>query len=154
MRQIFAILFSAIGFFAPLHELFIMVIVFIGVDFVTGCLASYRRMHRDGKTWYFSSFAAWRTLYKLILSILGIVLFWLFPVYIFKEVDMLQNAPNVFCGAVCGVELWSWLENAGDITGSPAFSWVRKITINKVRAWDSAIGEPVPNEKTNNNDTK
>ena len=37
---------------------------------------------------------------------------------------MQLNLANLFAGFVCGVELWSFLENAATISRSPLFDWL------------------------------
>ena len=36
------------------------------------------------------------------------------------------NLANLFTGFVCGVELWSFIENASTISRAPLFEWLSK----------------------------
>jgi hypothetical protein len=36
------------------------------------------------------------------------------------------NLANIFTGFVCGVELWSFIENASTISRAPLFEWLSK----------------------------
>ena len=40
---------------------------------------------------------------------------------------------NAFCGFVCAVEFWSFLENAACISNHPLFRWLKKYMGKKVK---------------------
>ena len=93
---------SLVALFAPVAPLMWCVAAFIGVDFATGVAASRAEARRDGRAWYFESREAWRTVRKLGFAIVAIAMA--------RIVDTLPA--GLFAGFVCGVEMWSFLENA------------------------------------------
>lgn len=125
---------SAIAFFTPIHGLLICAFVFVGIDFITGIAASYKRSQKNHADWGFESYKAWRTVYKLVFIFGGIVLSWLIDTHVLAFMDM--HLANLFTGFVCGVEFWSYLENAAEISEHPVFKWLRKYMKKKI---DTAI---------------
>lgn len=116
-----AALFSLL---TPVRPLIVCAIVFVGIDFITGVVASYKRASRKGVPWAFESQKAWRTILKLGFVLCGIVLAWLIDVWILPFMHL--HMANLFTGFVCGVEFWSYLENAADISNHPVFRWLKK----------------------------
>ena len=57
---------AMLGIIAPFQTMVLCVMIFIGIDFITGILASYNRFREAGKAkkWRFESIIAWRTIYK------------------------------------------------------------------------------------------
>lgn len=90
---------------------------------MTGVVASYKRDTRRGELWAFESEKAWTTIVKLFFVLAGIVLAWLIDAYIL--LFMTLNLANLFTGFVCGVEFWSYLENASEISNHPIFRWLK-----------------------------
>lgn len=112
-----------------LLPLFICVIVFEIVDFVTGCWKSAIVAKSKGGHFAFESIKAWRTIYKVIFIFVGIVLSEMLDATICEERIRLAN---IFTSFVCGVEFWSFLENAAVISDHPIFRWLRKFMKEKV----------------------
>ena len=54
----------------------------------------------------------------------GIVMTWLIDSFVLGFMDL--NLANLFTGFVCGVELWSFVENAERISQSKLFGWLRR----------------------------
>lgn len=119
-----AMLLAVISIFAPISPLIFCVVLFIGVDFITGVWASHKTAKRDNKIWFFRSCEAWRTLYKLGFTIIAISMAWIVESYVIDFVDI--KLAKLFAGFVCGVELWSFLENATMISDAPYFLWMRR----------------------------
>lgn len=113
-----------------LFPLFITVTVFEVVDFVTGCIKSGVVAKRQGKKFAFESVKAWRTIYKYVFLLIGIVLCEMLDHTVALE-GRLRFA-NYFTGFACGVEFWSFLENAAIISDHPLFRWLRKFMKFKV----------------------
>ena len=113
-----------------LLPLFITVTIFEFVDFITGCVKSGVVAKRQGKTFAFESVKAWRTIYKYIFLLIGIVLCEMLDHTVALE-GRLRFA-NYFTGFACGVEFWSFLENAAIISDHPLFRWLRKFMKFKV----------------------
>lgn len=122
-----------IGFFAPVGNLILMVIEFIFVDFFIGIWASRARAKKAGRLseWGFESLKAWRTIWKLVFAVIGIVLAYHLDELVLSFVDL--HLARIFCGFICGVELWSFLENAACISNHPVFRWLSKYMGKKVR---------------------
>lgn len=119
------LLSAAAAFFAPIAGLTVCALVFVGTDFVTGVIADCRRTIRCGRRWRFESRQAWRTVRKAGFLVTAIAMAWMMDVCILDSANM-QTA-RLIAGFACGVELWSVLENASDITGSPLFMHLRRL---------------------------
>ncbi len=121
--------------FAPVRGLIVCAAVFVAIDFATGVAASHARARRAGLKWTFSSRRAWDTVTKLVFVMAGIALAWMLDSVVFTFVEL--HLAKIFTGFVCGVEFWSYLENAGDISGHPIFRALKNILKKKV---DKATG--------------
>ena len=104
--------------FAPIGPLVACAVVFIGIDFLSGVAASRAAARREGRAWYFESREAWRTVLKLALAITAIAMAWLIDSCILDFMEL--NVARLFTGFTCGVELWSFLENASQLSDAPA----------------------------------
>lgn len=108
------------SYFAPVEPLLLCAMAFVVVDFVTGVLADRTKTHRQGLTWHFESRKAWKTVRKLSFVMGGIVLAFMLDGLLEPIVSL--RLANLFTGFVCGVEFWSYLENAATATGEELFS--------------------------------
>ncbi|MEG2365610.1 MAG: phage holin family protein [Alistipes sp.] len=117
--------------FAPIAPLVVCAILFIGIDFVTGAAASRAVALRDGRTWWFESRQAWRTVTKLGLVITAIAMSWLIDSCILGFMQL--NLARLFTGFTCGVELWSFLENASQLSDAPLFGWLKRYAHRRIR---------------------
>lgn len=110
--------------FAPIGPLLATALVFIGVDFLTGVAADRTAARRRGRQWYFESGKAWRTVVKAALAVTAIAMAWLLDRCVpdFLHLD----AARLFAGFICGVELWSFLENAAQLSEAPLFRALRR----------------------------
>ena len=106
----------------PIAPLIATALLFIAIDFVTGIMASRTVARREGREWWIESRKAWRTVYKAGFTAVAIVMMWLIDHVLLGFMNL--NLANLFTGFVCGVELWSFLENATTISSSPLFSWL------------------------------
>lgn len=117
--------------FAPMGPLVITTMLFIGIDFFSGVVADRVTAHREGRTWYFESCKAWRTVLKLALAVTAIAMAWLLDTCV---LDFMQlNLARMFAGFTCGVELWSFLENAAQLSDAPMFRWLRRFVRRRIR---------------------
>ena len=96
--------------FAPIGPLAATTVVFIGVDFLSGVAADRAAALREGRAWYFESCKAWRTVLKLALALTAISMAWLIDSCVLDFMRL--NLARLLTGFTCGVELWSFLENA------------------------------------------
>ena len=115
--------------FQTLLPLFVAVLVFEVVDFTTGVWKSAVVARRNGSRFAFESVKAWRTIYKVLLLLVGIVLAEMLDGVVSDTRFRLANYFTAFC---CGVEFWSFLENAAVISNHPIFRKLRKYMKLKV----------------------
>lgn len=136
-------------YFAPVQTLILIVLEFIAIDFVIGVIASRVRAKRAGKLeeWGFESDKAWHTVWKAVLTIIGIVLASHIDTYIITFFDL--HLTNIFCGFVCGVEFWSFLENSACISNHPIFKWLKKYMGEKVKEGLNIDPEDLENASKN-----
>ncbi len=123
-KYVSAIALSLAALFAPIYPLILCVMLFIAVDFVSGVWASRHRALSQNVAWYFESEEAWRTLYKLGFTLIAIAMAWIIESCILDFVEL--RLARLFTGLVCGVEMWSFLENAAHFSDTPYFEWMRK----------------------------
>ena len=128
--------------FDNLLPLFIAVVVFEVTDFVTGVIKSGVVSKRKGGRFAFESVKAWRTIYKFVLILIGIVLAELLD-QTFGNDGRLKLA-NYFTAFCCGVEFWSFLENAAVICDHPIFRMLKKVMREKVEDQINATFEDEP----------
>lgn len=119
MKYLSGIIAGVISFFAPVEPLLIIAMAFVAVDFLTGVLADRHKVRASGDVWHFESHKAWRTITKLSFVMAGIMLAWMMDSLLMPIVNL--RLANIFTGFVCGVEFWSYLENATAITGEARF---------------------------------
>lgn len=120
---------AVLSLLAPIQGLIICAMIFITIDFVTGIMASYKRAGRTGTEWGFESAKAWTTVYKLGFVMAGIVLAWLIDYCILDFMNL--RLAKIFTGFVCGVEFWSYLENAAEISNHPLFRKLGRVLRRK-----------------------
>lgn len=111
-------------FVQNLLPLFITVMIFELVDFITGVIKSAVVAKRTKQRFAFESVKAWRTIYKFVFILVGIVLAEMLDQTIAAETRL--RFANYFTAFCCGVEFWSFLENAAVISDHPLFRWLRR----------------------------
>jgi hypothetical protein len=116
--------------FTPIQPLILCALSFIAVDFVTGVFASRCEAKQRGERWYFSSHEAWRTIRKAGFVLLTISMCWLVESCILSFMTL--NLTRLVTGAICGVEMWSFLENASVLSDAKLFGWLRNYVKRKV----------------------
>ena len=121
---------ALIALTAPVAPLAWCVVGFIAFDFLTGIMASRTEARREGREWWFESRKAWRTILKAVFVVVGIVMAWVIDSCVLEFMHL--NLARLFTGFVCGVELWSFLENAAAISHSPLLAWLGKIVKRRV----------------------
>lgn len=118
------------AFFAPAAPLIGCALLFIAVDFVAGVCADRAVTRQAGRPWYFESRKAWRTAVKLALALTAIVMAWLLQRFVLDFVDL--HIDRICTGFICGVEFWSFLENAAQLSDAPAFRWIRRYVRKRI----------------------
>lgn len=129
-RYFSAVAASICGLLCPIAPLITTATLFIVVDFITGVIASRAAAQREGGEWWFESRKAWRTVVKAGFVAIAIVMMWVLDYHVLEFMHL--NMAKLFTGFVCGVELWSFLENAATISRSPLFEWLRRWVKHRV----------------------
>lgn len=129
-RFVNGLLLGLTALFAPIKPVILCALAFILVDFVTGVLASRCEAKKRGEKWYFSSREAWRTIRKAGFVLLTIAMSWLIEYCILDFVTL--HITRIIAGAICGVEMWSFLENASVLSDGKLFTWLRNYVQRKV----------------------
>lgn len=137
-------------FFDNLLPLFIMATVFELIDFITGVIKSATIAKRKKEKFCFESVKAWRTIYKYIFILLGILMAEMLDMTLAAETRL--RFANYFTAFCCGVEFWSFLENAAVISNHPVFRWLRKFMRMKVedQIGSDFQGNPKPKKDIGN----
>lgn len=123
-------LLSLLSLFAPIGELVFCALLFIVIDFITGVLADRKQALREGREWFFESGLARLTIRKAALTILTIAMARLLDCWVLPPLQL--NLAKLFTGFVCGVEFWSFLENAAQLSEDPIFRWLRRYARRRV----------------------
>ena len=129
--------------------LFIMVTVFELVDFITGVIKSAVVAKRTKQRFAFESVKAWRTIYKYVFILIGIILAEMLDQTVANETRL--RFANYFTAFCCGVEFWSFLENAAVISDHPLFRWLRKFMKFKLEDEIGMTFEDAKNEDIKSN---
>ncbi len=116
--------------FAPIAPMVGCTLVFIGIDFVTGTAADRMMTRREGSAWHFESRKAWRTVIKTALALTAIVMAWLIDSRILGHTE--PQITRIFTGFACGVELWSFLENAAQLSDARLFKVLRRYVGHRI----------------------
>ena len=95
------------GWFAPIVPLVACVFGFIAVDFLTGVAASRAVARREGRP------------------------AWAVDRHVLDFMDL--HAARLFTGFACGVEFWSFLENAAQLSDAPLFRWLKRYVRRRMR---------------------
>ena len=138
MREFFLSLgLAALAYFSPLYEMFVVLMLFVAADLVTGILASKRRNIPRTSRRLRKSAA------KLVNYILALVLAYAAERAFDVEWFVAHRAIGAF---ICAVEMLSILENMAVITAHPVFLAIVKWFRGKAAAKDDLVRELI-NEK-------
>ena len=122
---------ALVGMLCPITPLIAVAMVFITIDFITGIVASRIEAKRANEPWRLESRKMWRTVAKAGFVALAIVMMWIIDSMLLGFMHL--NLTNIFTGFVCGVELWSFFENASTISGVEIFEWLGRWIKSKLR---------------------
>lgn len=122
---------GVLSFFAPIGSTVLCVVCFVAMDFVTGVVADRCQAKREGREWYFESHRAWQTLLKAGFLAVAIAMAWMIDNCVLDFMGL--RTARMLAGFACGVELWSMLENASEISDSPLFTILRKYLRRQVK---------------------
>lgn len=129
-KYISGVLLSLAALFAPIVPLIWCVVGFIGFDFITGVVASRTESREHGKEWYFESHLAWRTAQKLGFTIIALCMAFCIDEFMLDFLSL--HLTKLFAGFVCGVEMWSFLENACRVSDAPLLRYLKRYVRRKV----------------------
>lgn len=118
------VLTAIIGFLEPIGVLFLWLLIFIMVDFVSGIYASLV----EGKI--ITSYKMQKTVIKFIMYSTSIFLLRGIDVYMLPFVDL--YLARIGCTLICGIELYSIFENCYRITGNNVFKVLTQFTLRKI----------------------
>ena len=111
---------SVAALFAPVQPLVCCALAFVCVDFATGVAASYKRAGRMKRPWAFESDKAWRTVYKAGLRH-GRHRDDVADRHLHPPVRKGCAWPTCSQDSSAAWSLWSYLENAAEISEHPLF---------------------------------
>lgn len=117
--------------FAPVGPLVATALLFIGADFLSGVAADRAAARRAGRRWYFESCKAWHTVTKAALAVTMIAMAWLLDTCVLGFMQL--HAANLLAGFTCGVELWSFTENAAQLSDARLFRYLRRYVRRRIR---------------------
>lgn len=115
---------SLMAFFEPIEVLVLWMLIFIGADMITGIHAS---LTEGG---HIQSCKLQRTVHKFVLYAMTICLLEGMDRYILDLVNC--HLANIGAAIICGIELWSIMENCYRITGNRVFKILISFTLKKV----------------------
>lgn len=151
-RGLFAVIGALLAFLQPVKALCILVITFIAIDFVVGCLAGRRRALNNGQRWYFQSRKAWRTVEKLAYALVAVVMSFALDTYIIGDPTLYIT--KSIAGLVCGWEFWSYMENAGDLSEAKFFKVLGRFARKEIEKRTDIDITQVIKEEMKNEDNK
>ena len=125
-----ALFVALVSLFTPIHAVVMCALLFIAIDFVTGVAADRAEARREGRKWYFESREAWRTVRKSGFVVMSIAMMWLVESCILNFMDL--HLTRLFAGVICGVEMWSFLENASALSDERLFTMLRRYVRRRV----------------------
>lgn len=115
---------SILAFFEPLWVLLLWFFVFIACDFVTGISASIKERQ------IITSNGLSRTIKKLFMYTMVIVLVHAIDKDMLVVVDL--GLAKICATIICGIELYSILENCYRLTGNRVFKVLTRFTLKKI----------------------
>lgn len=124
------LLLSLVGFFAPATPMILCTLSCITIDFLSGVAADRAAARKEDRTWYFESAKAWRTVRKAALVVVALAMAWLIDCCILDFAEL--RVARLLAGFTCGVEVWSFLENAAQLSDAPVFEWLRRFVHRRI----------------------
>lgn len=115
---------ATIAFLEPINVLFLWLIIFIMVDFISGIYASLV----EGKI--ITSHKLQKTLGKFVMYATALFLLHGIDVYMLPFIDL--YLARIGCTLICGIEIYSVFENCYRITGNPVFKILTQTTLRKI----------------------
>lgn len=116
---------SLMAFFEPIEILVLWMLIFIVSDMITGIHASLT----EGNP--IQSCKMQKTVHKFLLYSMTIVLLEGLDRYLFDLMDL--HLANIGATIICGIELWSIMENCYRITGNRVFKVLTQFTLKRIK---------------------
>ena len=127
---------SILGFFEPLWVLMLWFFIFIACDFVTGVSASIKERK------IITSNKLSRTIKKMLMYCMVIVLVHAIDKDMLTIVDF--GLARICATIICGIELYSILENCYRLTGNQVFKVLTRFALKKI---EKETGVDIKGEK-------
>lgn len=124
------LLSGLLSMFSPIAPTVTCALVFVTADFVSGVAADRAQAVGSGRQWFFESRKAWQTLFKMGFLAISIAMCRVLEVCVLDFVTL--NITKLFAGFACGVELWSFLENASQLSDAPLFEWLKRYVHRRI----------------------
>ena len=115
---------GTIAFFEPLWVLMLWFFIFVGCDFITGISASIKERK------IITSNKLSRTVKKLLMYCMVIVLVHAIDKDMLTVVNL--GLARICATIICGIELYSILENCYRLTGNRVFKVLTRFTLKKI----------------------
>lgn len=155
-RWVSGIFGSILAIFDPIGTIITLALEFVVIDFVVGVWASRVRAKRQNRLdmWGFESEKAWKTIYKAVFIVVGVVMCFQLDTRVLFMHDL--HLANYFAGFCMGVEFWSVLENAACISDHQIFRYLKQFMGAKVKesGIDSDLITKVCEERKENKESK
>lgn len=116
---------SILGFMEPISTLILWLLIFIGVDLITGVWASIK----EGKI--ITSHGLQRTVIKFLMYSVSVILLQGIDAYMLTFIDC--YLAKVGCTLICGIELYSVFENCYRITENEVFRVLTQFAVKKIK---------------------
>lgn len=139
---------SLMAFFEPIEILVLWMLIFIVSDMITGIHASLA----EGNP--IQSCKMQKTVHKFLLYSMTFILLEGLDRYLFDLMDL--HLANIGATIICGIELWSIMENCYRITGNRVFKVLTQFTLKRIKdetgvELDSKVIEDKKGRKGNGN---
>lgn len=115
---------GTMAFFEPLWVLMLWFFIFVGVDMITGISAAVKERQ------IIESNKLRKTIYKLFMYCTVIVLVHAIDTEMITLVNL--GLARICSAIICGIELYSILENCYRITGNTVFKILTQFTLKKI----------------------
>ena len=132
---------SSLGFFEPLGVLMLWFLIFVACDMVTGITASVKERK------IITSHGLQRTVVKFLMYSMTIVLLHAIDSYMLIVANL--GLAKIGATLICGIELYSILENCYRITGNMVFKTLTQFTLKGI---EKHTGVKVKKVKTQSDD--
>lgn len=136
---------SVISFFTDINTALLGLLICLAMDTVTGFWAA---PHRGQKR---TSHGLSRFVTKLITYLMAVILMHVLEILVFPDYATVMKLQlgRLTCTAICGLEIYSTLENLYDITGLAVFKYITQFSSKKIK---EATGVELKKEKNNESD--